>query len=532
MGAAAVLSNGYFAGLLALREVVAVSAWWPLLLYGTERAIREPSWRYRHIVLALGVYCTSTAGQPEVAFLSLFSVLVYALARLWNGPRRPGWRGIPVLIPGSVAGLLLSAPAWFNFAAYVFTQFTKHTPESQYGLIHTPFAYIGTYVFPYLYGLLLKHPYGWIDGWVYDLSPGWFPAIGLFAALASLKLLRERPRWTLGFLLAVAVIMTAKLWGVPVVNWLGRLPLFDRIFFSKFGGFLPTAALSGLTAYGVISLARMEARHWRPWMAAWWLMAGAVFVISAYPLMDRIDQPSVYPEAVETFVIFSCLGFAWVLLGPLALWWFKVRRPEAEDVLCILAAAGLILQGIAYACNGYDRQSYAVLGAVCLGIYLLLVGVAGAFRSLKANPWTVAAAFVLVMTVPVMAMKDEDTGPPMRYNALTPAPYLKRLAELQQGNRYRSYSLDGAPQPQFRLAFFPFQHQYRRSGGPLGQQRVHEKVAGQGLHGPVVRGKPHRGQGGFRRHGNPGNVPSSQVFRIIGDPVSGQLGRRSQCHIL
>ncbi|MBW1788672.1 MAG: hypothetical protein JRK53_18960 [Deltaproteobacteria bacterium] len=452
VGAAAIFSNGYFAGLLALREVVAVSAWWPLLLYGVERAIREPSWRFKHVLLALGVYCTTTGGQPEVAFFSLFTVLAYALIRLQIGPR-PKWRGFMALVPGSLAGLLLSTPAWFNFAAYVFTQFTAHTSESGYGLLHTPFAYIATYVFPYLYGLLLTHPYGWIDDWIYDLSPGWFPAIGLFASLASLKLLKERPRWALGFLLAVAVIMTAKIWGVPVVGWLGRLPLFDRIFFSKFGGFLPATALSGLTAYGVIALARLEAGRWKPWVAAWWVLATAIFVMSVFPLMDRLGKPLIYPEARETFVIFSSLGFAWVVLGPLGLWWFKYRRPEAAGMFYLLAAAGMILQGVAYACNGYDRLSYAALGAMCLGLYVLLVCLGGAFKGIGANLWTVAATWALVTAVPVMMVKNNTLGPPVRHNPLTTAPYLDRLAVLQQDNRYRSYSLDGTPQPNFAAPF-------------------------------------------------------------------------------
>ena len=50
-----------------------------------ERTIREPAWRWRHLVLAVGVYCTVTGGQPEVTFLSLLTALVYgALTMIRN----------------------------------------------------------------------------------------------------------------------------------------------------------------------------------------------------------------------------------------------------------------------------------------------------------------------------------------------------------------------------------------------------------------------------------------------------------------
>src|SRR6185369_5363974 len=132
VGAGVILGSGFFQIYLPLREVPAVAAWWPLLLYGVERTVHDPTWRLRHVVLALAVYCTIAGGQPEVAFLSLGVVLLYALVGLAT-QKRNSWHGFWALVPGEVAGLLLAAPIWLNFTEYAFTAYSVHQADSTAG---------------------------------------------------------------------------------------------------------------------------------------------------------------------------------------------------------------------------------------------------------------------------------------------------------------------------------------------------------------------------------------------------------------
>src|SRR6266545_3128591 len=46
VGGAAILASGFFQCYLPSREISAVAAWWPLLLYGVERSLGEPGWRW------------------------------------------------------------------------------------------------------------------------------------------------------------------------------------------------------------------------------------------------------------------------------------------------------------------------------------------------------------------------------------------------------------------------------------------------------------------------------------------------------
>ncbi|HET7218712.1 MAG TPA: hypothetical protein VFJ02_11730, partial [Vicinamibacterales bacterium] len=82
VGGVAVLGSGFFQYYLAMREVVAVAAWFPLLLYALERTARDPTWRHRHVVLAVAVACCLTAGQPESSFIALSFSGGYALATM------------------------------------------------------------------------------------------------------------------------------------------------------------------------------------------------------------------------------------------------------------------------------------------------------------------------------------------------------------------------------------------------------------------------------------------------------------------
>lgn len=452
IGSAAILSNGHFQFALAQREVIGTAAWWPLLLYGVERTIREPGWGARHWVLALGVYCSITGGQPGVTFLSLFVVLVYALIRLAKEPRQVWRRGFIALVPGSLAGLLLAAPTWINFANYAFKQYSSHPTGAPIGEYHLGLKTLATYFFPFIYGRLHTLPFGEIDGFEWLYSPGWFPLMGLFLAFVSLSSMRK-PRRGFGFLVAVAAIMMAKIWGVPGIHLLGKLPFFETIWFSRFGAFLLAFSLAGLAANGIAALAQLEAGKWMRWVMAWFILVVALFIMGVMPIWPVLNQGSLLSGESKTIVGLGALGLAWAIFGPLGLWWIKSRRPAEHGVLYSLAACAILLQGVAYACNGYTSVTYVILSSGCLAVYLLLALVIGLVPKIQLTQHLIASKLMLVALPPLCVAFFAPHGLPLRYNPLKPPPYLATLVRLQNNNIYRSYSFDGLLFPNFAAPF-------------------------------------------------------------------------------
>jgi hypothetical protein len=453
VGGAAIFASGFFQSYLLLRCVPAAAAWWPLLLYGVERAIQQPAWRWRHLVLAFAIYCTLTGGHPEVTFLSLCVVVVYALVRLAMQGQH-AWRALWAVVPGACSGLFLAAPMWVNFVQYAFTAYSAHQAGSLLGQMHLAFTTAATYIFPYLYGRMHTIPFGLIDGWNWNLYPGWLPATGLFLALVSLTTAIKKPcRWGVGFLWGAASISGAKIWGIPGINALGRLPLFERIMFPRYAAFLLTFALAGLATVGVRTVSKFAARQWRIWLGVWVVLIATLFAMSLYPIWPIVQQSAVGSPPTLTLVVFGGLGLAWAIVGPLGLWWLMFCHPHERQLLYFVAALGILLQGAAYAPAGYSSQTYAILSAVCLSLYIVVVLGIGLVRTIQPSRLLVMAGCLCVALPPLGAALMASYGLAARYNPLTPAPYLNKLIMLQNSNLYRSYSLGYALQANFAAPF-------------------------------------------------------------------------------
>jgi hypothetical protein len=112
-----------------------------------------------------------------------------------------------------------------------------------------------------------------------------------------------------------------------------------------------------------------------------------------------------------------------------------------------------LLQGAAYTPSGYTWQTYAILSAVNLGLYALVVLVIGLLRTVRLHPLLVMAGWLCVALPSLGAALLMPYGLAARYNPLTPAPFLTRLITEQRTNLYRSYSLDFALQGNFAAPF-------------------------------------------------------------------------------
>jgi hypothetical protein len=448
VGGTAVLSTGFFQIYLALREVVAVAAWWPLLLYGVERTVQNPSWPHRQWVLALAVYCSITAGQPESTFVSLFVILLYAVIRLMLTRWQRG-KIFLALIPGTLGGFLLAAPMWLNFVAYAFPAYSRHLAGSKVGLEHYLYNATSGFLFPGLYGTIYSHPFGKFTGWKWGWSPGWAPAMLIFLAFVSLGSLRRHRGQGQLFFTILTVLTLAKFCGMPGINSLGNLPVFERIYFVRYAAFLVTFGLVGMAVYGLSYLARLEPRQWQNWLVGWGFFCLGVLIMGVYPICGHLQGL----WSIAILATFGGLGLAWTILGPLVLFWLRRSRPDEHNLFYVVAALGIFWQGIAYAPDGFSISIKCFISFLFLVIFLLtviLISRPHVFISFK----KMAIYGLIIAALPkIIIALFSSQGLPKRYDPLTTPPYLSQLLKVQDKGTFRTYSFDSAPAPNFSAPF-------------------------------------------------------------------------------
>jgi hypothetical protein len=448
VGGVVVLSSGFFQSYLALRDLVAVSAWWPLLLYGVERTVREPPWSHRHWVLALAVYCSITAGQPESAFVSLFVILLYAMVRLLQTRGQQG-KIFLALIPGTLGGFLAAAPMWLNFVVYALPAFSRHLADSKVGLDHYLYNATSGFLFPGLYGTIHSLPFGKFTGWDWGWSPGWVPALLIFLALVSMGSLRRNRGQGQIFFTIITLLTLAKFCGVPGINLLGSLPILERIYFVRYAAFLLTFGLIGMAVYGLSFLARLEPRQWRNWLAGWSFFCFGVLIMGIYPIWGHFQTPG----AIAVLVTFGGLGIAWAILSPLALFWLQRSHPDEHNLLYVMAATGIFWQGIAYAPDGFFIVIKMFISCLYLVIFLLAVILISRAHTFISFRKVAAYGLITAVMLNVIISLVSSQGLPSRYDPLTPPPYLSQLHKVQKKGVFRSYSFDSAPAPNFSAPF-------------------------------------------------------------------------------
>lgn len=441
VGGVAVIGSGFFQYYLAMREVVAVAAWFPLLLYALERTAREPGWRHRHLVLALAVACSLTAGQPESSFIALAFAAAYGLVTMAAlGDTR--WRFAAECAPGAVAGLLLSAPFWLTFSDYAFKAFSNHPAGSHMSTIALDWRTAGAYLFPQLFGRIQTVPFATpVPGWIWDYSPGWMTvAAGLLAFAGLTAAIRERRR-VLVLNAAMGLLILAKTWAVPGATLLAMLPLFDRVVYPRYASFVAAICAAVLAGVGFDRLYAMERRAAARLTVVWLAILFALYACT------RVWTLPIF--ASREVQLYSLLGLAWALVVPLGLLWMK--HCGREQYLAVAAGAAIVLQLIAFV-PGYTPADYLGIAAATLGAWTLGVAALGSGRAPLSPAVAASLALGVITLIGIAVPRFAAAGLPRRYDVMTPPPYLEQLRRLQRlGGRV--YALDGNPQPNFGAAF-------------------------------------------------------------------------------
>jgi Bacterial membrane protein YfhO len=270
-GSIAYMLAGYFVLFITMPQL-SVEVLLSGVLLGTEILLRSQSFR-PIAIFALLILLVVVGGMPESALLLLSFVYAYWLFRLVSDSEfRRAWPiHVRRLVAGTVAGLSLSAFLLLPFREYLKRSFDLHQPANIggviTGLLHNQLnESIFTYVFPLLFG----GPYSPALGSDYSGLRNYFGLISAFLILVAvigvfrkgLGVGKSQRLLTLFFFIAFVGVIS-KRYGLPILNSIGELPLFQLVWFAKYAEALLSLSVAVLVAIGIdrINEGRLNSRE-------------------------------------------------------------------------------------------------------------------------------------------------------------------------------------------------------------------------------------------------------------------------------
>jgi len=244
----------------------------PLLVLCFERLIRAPG-RRTCAWLGLVMGLTILGGHPEHIFLVNAYGLIFFLFR---SVTLKGLRGAVQLIPlAAAAGLLgagIAAVALLPFLRNFPTEFWHGHPAGTGLLMEEQRDRIITLILPHFFQ---KAPvtYDWtFAGW-------WGGYLGLLPlSLAALGLIHSQRNNLNRFFGVMAFVIIAKEYGLPGINWLGALPLFNLVRYAIHTP--PLAAFSVAVLAGMGTRTVMSRKPLFKVTLIWGLCVTAVVIIN------------------------------------------------------------------------------------------------------------------------------------------------------------------------------------------------------------------------------------------------------------
>jgi hypothetical protein len=206
----------------------------PAAIFASEWIFRNP----RPIRIAFGslIVCFAIlGGMPESAFcVFLLVALYYAFRVLFFRSSSPGFKQyyLKKVIPIFAAfllGLLLSGPQLFPFLEYLHNSWTGHV--STIGTASNPLIGGISLIIPYFFGKIFNN---WNDISSFSLGT-YIGSIPLFLTLLSIfSRKNENDKKLVYFYAIFCLFFISKYFGLFFINWIGYLPVFNKVIFVKF----------------------------------------------------------------------------------------------------------------------------------------------------------------------------------------------------------------------------------------------------------------------------------------------------------
>ncbi len=371
----------------------------PVLLYSFELLLDRPGpgrTAFAAAAVALGIL----ANNPEAAVIILLYGGGYYLARAWTRSRsEDGFRLWPRLLPLGIAGGVGVGLTAFALVPFIelsgslgFDGLSVHLhgPGSGSGLEFAPLTRLISIFVPYFHG----PPWQAFQGGGWTGIRHW---AGVVVPLLALIGLWNRPAMAKAgwFFLGTAVLLTAKWYGVPVINWVGRLPVLEQI---SFGQYLPPAIGFSLAMLAGLGLDQVWRASWRRWHVTLAIAA----IVSLLGWLVWLNRGAM--DSIPNTHLALQLGFAGGLIFTVALMLLAIRR-------------GLVSSRVGVA---------LLVGLIAVELFTFTTPTKGEFTGL-------ARAVYSQDNVPVIER-------PQRYDPFTQPPFIDFLKE--DTSKYRVFGLD------------------------------------------------------------------------------------------
>jgi len=217
----------------------------PILLIAGNRLIKQPK-AFNLAFLALVVCLTVLGGHPEHIFLVNMFAVCFFIFRLFSERKKANCKKtILYFFLAYLLGIVLSSIVLFPFLYNLLFEFWHGHPDKVGLLMEEQRERALTLALPHFFQQV-PLTYQWVfSGW-------WGGYIGtLPLGLAFISLFNKHKKGLNYFFAALVVIIIGKQYGVPIINWIGHLPLFNMVRWAIHSPHLAALSVSFLAGMGV-----------------------------------------------------------------------------------------------------------------------------------------------------------------------------------------------------------------------------------------------------------------------------------------
>ena len=432
--------SGSMIWFLNFEELVNVAMLIPLFLFCLERLLQTKSFFHTAMAAAIAALVI-LGGQPEVALYTfLLGVCYYAVRAFLRQRQGDSLVGHFLrLMTVLVLGIGLSAPQLFTFLEYAGNAYTPHLPGTHIGMENPaqPFyafsiAWPNFFAYPTYERVLPNNGYwDWLGGYL-GILPIFLASLGLVLSLMR----KDSRNVLLLFFWAMGTFILMKNFGVPIIEWFGRLPLFEQVWSPRWSGPTWVFCFTMAGALGseevMAAFAGQETIKQMVRKAVIWVLAGLGSLLLIFTLVNlaplREFLAGLHPAVQRPFFISSVLNSAFLTFSVLTLtilFIFSRQKRRLGYSIILLAVIELWF----WIPRGYDLPW---LGLKLIPLVIGLVTVALIF-------WVRLRWILLGVILLVTSMVTIDSlspyGFPNRYDPFTRAPYIDFLQQNQGYHR-------------------------------------------------------------------------------------------------
>ena len=285
----------------------------PLILYSLEKIIQNRDPKFI-CLLSISFLLTILAGHIETIVLQFLFVGIYFFYRILikgNYKKRIDKQKLIIIffcVLGFIGGLGLSAFYIFPVYELIDNNILEHEPGI--GLTHYPSINVITSFIPYTLGQI--HAY-----WIASASGiiGFWGYVGIFALFfsivgvyLSLKNHEDKiHRYTPLFFMCISVFFIMKTIGIPVVNWIGFIPILDLLLFTNYSGLIMSFSFAVSAAFGINLLTKIQVD--KKILSFIFIFSITLLLVLLIPLYSYLGPNADFSEYVNADDVKNYVGF-------------------------------------------------------------------------------------------------------------------------------------------------------------------------------------------------------------------------------